>query len=188
MIPPFNHSGVLPPYVGASPAVPAGLSPYDASIREMAEALATSAERAAILRGLIELRAQLRALGITTGYQWCAGSFCEDVERTQGRSPRDIDVVTFFVRPIHQNDNAAWTAFVAANSVIFDAGLAKAAFRCDAYFVDASIPLPTMISQVTYWHGLLGHQRSSQMWKGMLRLPLISDDADALVHLGRVWP
>jgi hypothetical protein len=35
---------------------------------------------------------------------------------------------------------------------------------------------------------LFGHQRSSHLWKGMLRLPLQSDDVDALAHLARRWP
>lgn len=188
MIPPFNLSGVLPPYVGASPAVPAGLSPYDTSMRELAEALATSRERATILRGLLALRGQLHALGITNGYQWCAGSFCEDIERLESRSPGDIDVVTFFTRPAHAQDNAAWSTFVAANSATFDPSRTKAAYRCDAYFVDANSDLAKVINQVTYWHGLFGHQRSSHMWKGMLRLPLLSDDGAALNHLDRTWP
>lgn len=188
MIPAFNLSGVLPPYVGASPAVPAGLSPYDTSMKELAEALGSSEERAAILRGFIALRAQLTSLGITNGYQWCAGSFCEDIEKLEGRSPGDLDVVTFFVRPVHQTDNAAWANFVAANTVLFDATQTKANFRCDAYYVDANNPLPRVITQVTYWHGLFGHRRSSHMWKGMLRVPLVSDDSDALSHLARVWP
>ena len=188
MIPSFNLSGVLPPYVGPSPAIPAGLSPYETSMREMAEAFGTTPERAAILKGFIGLRDRLRAIGVTQGYQWCAGSFCEDIERVEGRSPRDIDVVTFFARPVHRNDDAAWTAFVVANSAVFDATQTKIVFSCDAYFVDASTPAPTMISQVTYWHGLFGHQRSSHLWKGMLRLPLQSDDVDALAHLARRWP
>lgn len=188
MIPPFNLSGVLPPYVGASPAVRAGLSPYDTSMKELAEALGTTADRAAILRGLIAMRARLQALGISNGYQWCAGSFCEDIEKLEGRSPGDIDVVTFFVRPAHTTDQAAWSAFVAANSAVFDPNQTKATYLCDAYFVDANTPLPKVITQVTYWHGLFGHRRSSHMWKGMLRLPLVSDDADALNHLNRVWP
>lgn len=188
MIPAFNLSGALPPYVGPSPADPAGLSPYDTSMKEVAEALGTSADRAAILRGFISLRQNLLALGISNGYQWCAGSFCEDIEALEGRSPGDIDVVTFFVRPAHAQDQAAWAAFVAANAALFDAVRTKALFRCDAYFVDANTPLPHVITQVTYWHGLFGHRRSSHLWKGILRLPLISDDAEALKHLDRVWP
>jgi hypothetical protein len=188
MIPRFNLSGVLPPYVGPSPIDKAGVSPYDTTMKEIAESLGTSAERAAILRGFIAMRARLNSLGITTGYQWCAGSFCEDIETLERRHPGDIDVVTFFVRPPHVQAQAAWAPFVAANASLFDAVQTKAAYRCDAYFVDASTVLPSVIDQVTYWHGLFGHRRSSHMWKGMLRLPLVSDDADALAHLVRVWP
>jgi len=188
MIPPFGLSGVLPPYIGASPADPAGLSPFDTSMHEVAEALVTSAERAEILRGLIALRQELRNLGISVGYQWFAGSFCEEIEKLQGRSPSDIDVVTFFVRPSHVNDDIAWETFVSSNLGIFDAQQTKKAFKCDAYFVDANSPTPSMIDQVTYWHGLFGHQRVSHLWKGMLRIPLISDDDKALQYLAGVWP
>ncbi len=157
-------------------------------MKELAEAMGFSLERAVILRGFIALRAKLRALGITKGYQWCAGSFCEDIERLEGRSPGDLDVVTFFVRPVHQTDNAAWASFVNANAALFDANQAKVNYRCDAYYVDANLPFPSVIAQVTYWHGLFGHRRSSHLWKGMLRVPLVSDDSDALSHLARVWP
>lgn len=188
MIPNFNLSGVLPPYIGPSPASPAGLSPYETTAREVAEALATTARRAVILRGLLQLRARLTALGLVNGYQWCAGSFCEDIERLESRDPGDIDVVTFFVRPPQFQDPVAWAGFVGANSAVFDATQTKLSFHCDAYFVDASCAPPNLISQVTYWHGLFGHRRTSHMWKGILRMPLISDDAAALAHLSRVWP
>jgi len=188
MIPPFNLSGVLPPYVGPSPIDPAGLSPFDTSMRELSEALGTSAERAGILRGFIALREELRKLGITDGYQWCAGSFCEDIENLRGRGPSDVDVVTFFVRPVHRDDDSAWASFVLKNLGLFDANQTKAAYKCDAYFVDANSPFPAMIAQVTYWHGLFGHQRVSHLWKGMLRIPMVSDDDAALQHLARAWP
>ena len=188
MVPSFNLSGVLPPYMGHSPAAPSGLSPYDASMKDLVVALGTSADRAAILRGFLALRAELSALGITNGYQWCAGSFCEDIERLEGRSPADIDLVTFFVRPAHVNDDAAWEAWVKANAQIFDPRRAKVDYRCDAYFVDANIAVTEIINQVTYWHGLFGHQRKTHMWKGLLRIPLVSDDADALSHLKVMWP
>lgn len=188
MIPGFNLSGVLPPYTGASPIEHAGLSPYDTCMSEIATSLCNSAERAAILRGFIEFRAALRSLGITVGYQWCAGSFCEDIEVLEKRSPGDIDVVTFFVRPRHVEDQVDWERFVASNEALFDANQTKATYRCDAYFVDAGLAVPGVIDQVTYWHGLFGHRRSSHMWKGMLRVPLASDDGGALAHINGVWP
>jgi len=134
------------------------------------------------------MRQRLHSLGINIGYQWCAGSFCEDIERLESRNPRDIDVVTFFMRPPHLQGASDWLAFVEANRSVFDAQQTKENYQCDAYFVDASTFMPRVIDQVTYWHGLFGHRRTSHMWKGMLRLPLVSDDADALVHLDRVWP
>lgn len=157
-------------------------------MKEIAETLATSSERAAILRGFISMRARLNSLGITNGYQWCAGSFCEDIEAIERRNPRDMDVVTFFVRPRSIQDHAAWVQFVTANASLFDAVQTKAAHSCDAYYVDGNTALPSVIDQITYWHGLFGHRRSSHMWKGMLRVPLVSDDADALLHLDKVWP
>lgn len=188
MIPGFNLSGVLPPYIGPSPIDRGGVSPYDTTMKEIAEAFGTSAERAAILRGFIAMRAQLQAVGIVNGYQWCAGSFCEDIEKLESRHPRDIDVVTFFVRPGHVMAPPDWTAFVTAHSSLFDPIQTKAKYSCDAYFVDANVALPSVIDQVTYWHGLFGHRRSSHIWKGMLRLPLLSDDLAASAHLDRSWP
>lgn len=187
MIPRFNLSGVLPPYIGASPVERAGTSPYDTTMLEIAETLGTSVQRAAILRGFIALRAKLLSIGITEGYQWCAGSFCEDIEQLERRDPGDIDVVTFFVRPPHVAAQAEWGKFVTANAPVFDPTQTKATYRCDAYFVDANTSLPRVIDQVTYWHGLFGHRRSSHMWKGMLRLPLLSDDTEALTHLDKAW-
>lgn len=188
MIPSFNPSGVLPPYTGISPVLPSGLSPYDASMKELAETLGTSADRAKILRGFIALRANLLALGIDDGYQWCAGSFCEDIEKLEVRSPGDIDVVTFFARPTSANATNDWAAFVTSNSSMFDPVHNKAMFQCDAYFVDGNTNLQAVIKQVTYWYGLFSHKRSSHMWKGMLRIPLISNDTEALNYLNRVWP
>lgn len=188
MIPGFNLSGVLPPYIGPSPIDKAGVSPYDTTMKEIAETFGTSAERAAILRGFMGLRARLQGIGITDGYQWCAGSFCEDIEKLESRHPGDIDVVTFFFRPRNVMAPPDWTTFVAAHSSLFDPVQTKTTFRCDAYYVDANVALPSVIDQVTYWHSLFGHRRSSHMWKGMLRLPLLSDDALALAHLEKSWP
>lgn len=50
--------------------------------------------------GLLDLRAELTLAGKSDGFQWVDGSFTEDVEVQQGRTPNDVDVVTF-------NDTAA---------------------------------------------------------------------------------
>jgi hypothetical protein len=70
MIPPFNLSGVLPPFIGPSPVVPAGMSPYATTMTEIVGRLVITPERAALCRGLLAHRRDLRDLGITSGVQW----------------------------------------------------------------------------------------------------------------------
>jgi hypothetical protein len=72
----------------------------------LVQRFAASRERLDILRGLLEYRAALGAIGIVQGFQWLDGSFVEDVEVTKGRPPSDIDVVTLAYRPIV--DQNAW--------------------------------------------------------------------------------
>ena len=59
----------------------------------------------------------------------------------------------------------------------------KRLFSCDAYFVDLSLhPLYTA-EQVAYRDGLFSHQKVKHQWKGMVSIPLQSDDAAALAML-----
>jgi hypothetical protein len=57
-----------------------------------------SPERIAILDGLLSYRLALTTAGMVDGFQWLDGSFTEDVETLQRRSPNDIDVVTIASR------------------------------------------------------------------------------------------
>src|SRR5437660_55494 len=112
MIPNFDLSGVLPPYVGPSPAESgAFMSPYEASIVEMVDKFATSPERKAILIGLLRYRDALATAGIVDGFQWLDGSFLENIEEREGRPPGDIDIVTFLHRPDSAKEMTAWAAF-----------------------------------------------------------------------------
>lgn len=178
MIPPFNISGVLPPFVGTGPEVRAGTSPYSSSMVEMAKRFSTSQPRIALLKGLIGLRAKLRAIGVD-GYQWIDGSFMEDVEKTRGQPPKDIDVVTLLVRPSACKTPADLVSLVTSNPDVFDRVQAKQSYGCDVSYVDLAVG-PAVISQVIYWYGLFSHQRSTFLWKGMVVVPLMSDDAAAL--------
>src|SRR5580692_10607499 len=94
-LPPFISSGVLPPHL-AGAASPHDRSPYEATPAEVVARFATSGPRRVILRGYLDYRAALREAGFAEGYQWLDGSFVEDVERTEGRPPNDVDVVTFY--------------------------------------------------------------------------------------------
>lgn len=177
MIPAFNLSGVLPPYTGANPADRTYVSPYKVNMSDVVNRFATSLRRVEILRGLLDYREQLLRLNIVDGYQWLDGSFVENVEVIHGRDPNDIDVVTFARRPM--SDLQAWKATIQSNPNLFNPRNTKSTFMCDAYFVDLLNDPKTIISDTAYLFGLFSHQRKTSLWKGMLHVPLVSDDATA---------
>lgn len=187
MIPTLTHSGVLPPYIGPSPTRSAGMAPYQASATELVATYATTGERIALLRGFFAFRSELGRLGIIDGFQWIDGSFVEDVETTRGQAPGDIDLVTFARRPTGMDD-AAWRAIWVANPELFDPISAKARFGCEAFFIDLSLRPEVLVDRSRYWFGLFSHQRATATWKGMLRIPLNSDDTAAGVALAALPP
>src|SRR5207244_3707530 len=91
----------------------------------------------------------------------------------------DIDLVTIFERPHAARDDASWKQVVSANSSLFNRSQVKKDFGCDSFFVDAGQPPSKVLRQATYFLGLFTHQRDSYLWKGILQVPLRSDDADA---------
>lgn len=188
MIPAMSPSGVLPPFTGASPELAGSMSPYHATMGEVADQLCATPDRAKLLRGLLALRAELHALGIVDGYQWLDGSFCEDVEKNRGRPPGDIDVVTLLLRPAPVIADPDWQQFCAANQRILDSNSTKALFSCDAFYIDAGYAALLVADQVTYWFGLFTHQRVSYQWKGILQIPLMSDDTVAMNLLDQKFP
>ena len=146
---------------------------------EIVQRFATSAERVAILRGLLNYRAALAAVGLDNGYQWLDGSFVEDCEATRGRAPGDIDVVTFAYRPVAMTGNHDWMQFFVQNQNLFDTNQTKADFRCDAYYIDLLKPPHITVSDTAYFNGLFSHHRDTAQWKGMLLVELRSDDVAA---------
>jgi len=184
-IPPFNSSGVLPPYL-AEPTSTSGRSPYEATPTEVVARFAASASRRLILRGWLDYRAELRSAGFGEGYQWLDGSFVEDVERTRGRPPNDIDVVTFYRRPSGVPVDGSWERTL--HRELLDPRQTKANFKCDAYYVCLDGDAPDVLIELTsYWFGLFSHRRDSGVWKGMVRVSLaaVDDDREARNILGR---
>lgn len=161
-------------------------SPYACTPAELVQRFSTSDHRRGLLQGLFQFRAQLRENGIFSGFQWLDGSFTEDVE-AGGRQPNDIDVVTLAYRPEGFALNSeGWTEFVneQGDGGIFDRERNREKFTCDTFFVDLN-SLPHLVArQAAYWNGLFSHQRDTFQWKGMLALPLHTDDADAIFALG----
>jgi hypothetical protein len=182
MIPAFNQSGVLPPFLpGDSPANPAAVSPYETTMVEVVQRYGTSQVRREQLQGFLQMRQALRDLGVTDAFQWVDGSFSEDIEATEGRDPGDIDVVTFGSLPEHLSgvEDA-----ISLHPQVFNPEVSKQQFKCDAYFVDMSLPAVAVHFHTCYWLSLFSHRRVSNLWKGMLLVPLGSDDDDAHLALG----
>lgn len=187
-IPDFGLGNVLPPFlandvVGAF----APRSPYSATMSELVTRFATSPERAAILRGLLHFRDEIRNLGFSTGFQWIDGSFVEQCEVVKGRPPSDVDVVSVMRRPDLYAEDAAWAQFVDQyGDTLLDQAHCKAAFHCDAYFIDLDIPPEFVSQQAAYWFGLFSHQRDTFRWKGMVQVELQCDDDAASVVLEEI--
>ena len=180
MIPPFNTSGVLPPYLGKDATVRALVSPYDVTATELVGRFATSPERINILKGLFAYRAQLRALEIVAGHQLLDGSFTEDVETLEGRAPGDVDVLTFAFRP-GQGSRVppAWGEFLGTISPALIRSRSRRHSNARRHYIDLDLPPPLIVSHTQYWFSLFSHRRTG-VWQGMLRLPLVSDDTIAL--------
>ncbi|RZU98544.1 DUF6932 family protein [Spiribacter vilamensis] len=180
MIPNFNHSGVLPPFLPEiGPTDAAAMAPFRVSITDLVSGFAGSPERDAIMRGLLDYRAELVRSGIQSGFQWIAGSFVEDCESNRNRSPADVDIVTFARRPPGRKQYSDWAAFCRENSDLFKRSVIKANYSCDAFFIDLEIPAEMVVSYSRFWFGLFSHQRETYLWKGILQVPLVGDDSQA---------
>lgn len=184
MIPSFNQSGVLPPFVGDVTQA-AQMSPYKSDLKTFVKTFHSSDERRIILIGFLNYRKKLKALGFVSGFQWIDGSFIEDVEKQQSRPPSDVDIVTFASRPSSVNTAVEWRSLIDDNRDLFTPQISKENFKCDAYFVDMTLPAETIIKQTTYWFGLFSHQRGTFLWKGMLEINLADDEDELLEELIR---
>lgn len=183
MIPLHTQSGVLPPfYPGTLPSDPGAMAPYQVQLSEFLIRFGTTIQRINLLKRFIKYRTDLQSKGISEGFQWVDGSFVEQVEITQSRSPKDIDVVTFFFRPDGLTDMDSWEKFVQENSKIFDANTLREEYSTDGYYVDLYIHPAYLVHQIQYWFGLFSHQRETYLWKGLVQIPL-EDDVDGSVLL-----
>lgn len=116
------------------------------------------------------------------GFQWLDGSFTEDVEAKEQRSPNDVDVVTFAYAPVGLSSTRL-AQVLADNPDLFENDKAKVKYGCDAYMVPLDKSPENLVKRCTYYFGLFSHRRSDQVWKGFLQIPLESDDALALEML-----
>ena len=176
MIPDFNHSHVLPPFLGDSPTAASDASPYHASMLEVTQRFASLLGRRWLIEGLLDYRADLAALGFVRGFQWLDGSFAEDIEAHEQRPPNDMDIVTFAFSPVGLT-GAQIVQTLAEHPALFMNAQAKEKYGCDGYMVPLDRSPVNLVNNTTYYFGLFSHRRSDQVWKGLLRIPLESDDA-----------
>ncbi|MDD2705136.1 MAG: hypothetical protein PHU07_07375 [Acidocella sp.] len=177
MIPKWNMEGVLPPIWPGEDGVSQNRSPYPSTTTEVVDVFATSVDRLAILQGLLDYRQALYTAGIVDGFQWLDGSFMEDVESHQGRSPQDIDVVTYFGIPVGETQRT-----IAQKSPhLFNHGWVKAKYKVDSYYeVLGEAFAERHVLKLSYWYSMWSHNRN-QTWKGFVRVNLDpTEDAFAL--------
>lgn len=178
-LPAYDLGLVLPPFLGTSPGSSPSQSPYTADTEELVHRFGSSPARNVLLRGLLDLRAALRAIGIVNGFQWIDGSFVEDKERRLGVAPGDIDIVTVFDRPTGHDDHAVWEAAMRPHANLFNPGYCKATYKCEAFYIDTGRKGQRVATESAFWFGLFSHQRDTFRWKGVVRCQLGAAAVDA---------
>jgi hypothetical protein len=179
-IPAWTLSGVLPPYLG-DPRFSVNMAPYATTLQNIVERFAFSPKRIEILEGFLAYRRALANLNITDGFQWINGSLTEDIEKIESRDPNDIDVVTFFRRPVGAKDPIAWAQFFSINQQLFSSIANKSIFKCDTQYIDLDSSSEDVVSLTRFWFGLFSHRRND-IWKGMLTIPLATSADDDLAQ------
>lgn len=171
-IPEFDHNLVLPPHRG-DPRFSADVSPYACTSLELCRRFATSPKRREILEHFLAFRKKIHSSGMTQGYQWLDGSFLEDVETRENRSPEDLDLLTIY-----------WgysTAFQEQFDLKFpefsNHNLSKSKYRLDHYPVDIGLSPDLTVDNICYWIQLFSHNRDA-VWKGMIRVELDTPEED----------
>lgn len=178
-VPEFTIDGVIPPYTGADGPGGAAeqMTPYEASPLEVVTRFATTEIRREILRHWLEHRLMMRNLGIDIGFQWLDGSFVEDKE------PNDLDIVTFFRRPLGAQTAIEIAQLMRANPETLIRSSIKAARKLDAMFVDLDGSSEGIIDATRYWCGLFSHRRVDDLWKGMVKVSLDPAEEDLAMLL-----
>lgn len=148
----------------------------------------TTPHRRHLLRNLIEYRELLASDGYSHGMQFIDGSFVEDIETTESRSPNDIDLFSILDLPArYRADQAEWSksGINFWSTEIADRARNKARYSLDTYAILIQERGLRLIQDVIYWYGLFSHKRGTYAWKGFVAVELSSaDDSAALAALG----
>ena len=174
-LPNWNALGVLPPVGRAFPSGGVN-SPFNISLKNFVLRFGESRDRRVILQGYLDYRKALHLQGIVEGFQWINGSFSENVEEREGRSPNDIDVVTFSNFAESQEEQLSLVALglVSPNSK---------KYLVDGYFVSLKASPENLVRRSLYWYSLWSHTRD-ELWKGFVQISLSpAEDEEAAGYL-----
>lgn len=177
LIPSFDERGLLPPIFPAEATNSEVRSPYEADVLDFCGRFGTSLVRCELMLNLLTVRGRLIKIGLE-GFQWIDGSFVEDIERIENRSPRDIDVVTY----ANLGDQE--------ETLAKDPNVFKKAFVKENYSIDQRIlsldisPDADYMKECAFWYSLWSHRRREPRgnvlpWKGFVQVPLPCKDAEA---------
>lgn len=177
MIPNFDHNNVLPPHL-SNPTVRADLSPYISDTLEFSKRFATSKERVDILKKYLLFRSRINQVGLIDGFQWLDGSFTQNIEKSESRPPKDLDLITFYAGLTQKMINDILKNF----EEFINSRLSKSVYKLDHFGIDYGMNSnrESIIENTRYWLQLFTHTRLS-VWKGMVRIelntPLIDEEA-----------
>ena len=161
----FLPNGLLPPFIGSP--TENDRSPYKVPLSIFIHRFNTTTERKELLKGYLYYRIALHEIGIQNGFQWINGSFVENCEIINQRSPSDIDVITYFIIGPNRHE----TIKNCMDSNLFDSRHTKPNYKCDAYGCELILNIQ-LIEAVTYWYSLFSHKRDTFEWKGFLQIDL----------------
>jgi hypothetical protein len=141
--------------------------------------MGTSPALLKIIDGLLQFRNEIHKLGVKSGFQWLNGSFSENVEDTEERDPRDVDVVTFLQIP--KGENSA--SIVRKNPELFDSDYVKQMYRVDSNWQILGEPMEaSSVRWISYWYSMWSHRRDG-LWKGFVQVDLDSAQDPAAFQL-----
>ncbi|KPN91484.1 DUF6932 family protein [Pseudomonas nunensis] len=181
MIPEWNPQGLIPPINEHNPA---GMdrSPYQVDLVAFVERFAINLDRCAILEGYLSHRSELHRMGMIEGFQWLDGSFTENIELSDQRSPRDIDVVTFTFEGDEFYDCLQPDQLRLLGATWEDQSFIKNQFKVDFYVQSLSDAPERLVEITSYWYSMWSHRRTKQ-WKGFLRVDLAPRQDQAAIAM-----
>lgn len=177
-LPNWDHNGILPPIKSTDPTG-AERSPYPVTLEDFVRRYCINQPRHRILVKLLDYRNALHRIGLTSGFQWLDGSFLENIEVLEQRSPEDIDIVTFY----HLPPNKTQKDVLNTEPELFDRDLVRSRFLVDRFVVGLDSEDPAYLVRATaYWYSVWAHRRDL-IWKGFVQVDLSPEEDERARHL-----